>query len=97
MCIRDRSSGLTPERMIRTAIENRAELREVAYRNRINEKEATAALLELLPGVNLYAGGSADTNSFLYNNSWVGWGAKASWNLMRVFQYPCLLYTSRCV
>ena len=82
------SSGLTPERMIRTAIENRAELREVAYRSRINEKEATAALLELLPGVNLYAGGSADTNSFLYNNSWVGWGAKASWNLMRVFQYP---------
>ncbi len=29
-----------------------------------------------------------NSNEFLFNNNWVSWGAKASWNLIRVFQYP---------
>ncbi len=74
--------------MIRIALKNRPELREAAYRKRINEKEAQAALLELLPGASLYTAFNVDANDFLYNNNWVSWGAKASWNLMKVFRYP---------
>ncbi len=77
-----------PERMIAMALRNRPELREVAYQQRINAKEVDAALLELLPGIRLYAGPNWDSNKYLYNNDWVSWGARASWNLMHVFRYP---------
>jgi len=79
---------IPPQEMVRLALQNRPEIREVAYKSRISEKEAEAALLELLPGIQLYAGSNFDTNDFLLNNNWISWGAKASWNLMKVFQYP---------
>ena len=59
---------IDPRDMVRLALENRPELREVAYKARINRQEAEAALLELLPGVQLYAGWNFDTNDFLLNN-----------------------------
>ncbi len=74
--------------MMSTAIYNRPELRELQYRVRINEHEADAALLELLPGLQMYAGTNYDSNEFLLHNEWVNWGAKASWNLIKVFNYP---------
>lgn len=74
--------------MVRLAFLNRPELREVAYKQRINQRETEAALLELLPGVQLFAGANFDSNSFLLDNNWVSWGAKASWNAMRLFAYP---------
>jgi outer membrane protein TolC len=74
--------------MITTALLNRAELRDVAYQRRINDLEAHAALLELLPGLQLYVGINSDSNRYLENDRWVTWGAKTSWNLMRAFQYP---------
>lgn len=84
--------GLTltqhPSKLVRTALENRPEMREIAYRLRINEKETTAALLELLPGAQLYLGGNVDGNRFLLNNNWLSYGAKASWNLMKIIQFP---------
>jgi outer membrane protein TolC len=82
------SLKIPSEEMVRLAMLNRPELREVAYKARINEREAEAALLELLPGIQLYAGANFDSNSFLLDNSWVSWGAKASWNAMRLFAYP---------
>ena len=74
--------------LVRIALENRPELRDLEYQKRINMREADAALLELLPGIQLYAGPSYDSNSYLLSHEWLGWGAKASWNLLRVFQYP---------
>lgn len=74
--------------MVTTALLNRSELREVWYQRRINERELDAALLELLPGLTPYVGTNYDSNDFLYNSQWLSWGAKASWNLMRVVQYP---------
>lgn len=74
--------------MVWVAMTNRTELREVWYRRRINDREVDAALLELLPGLTPYAGTNFDTNDFLYNSHWLSWGAKASWNLIKVFQYP---------
>ena len=79
---------IPPQEMVRLALQNRPEIREIAYKSRISEQEAEAALLELLPGIQLYAGANYDTNDFLLNSNWVNWGAKASWNLMKLFQYP---------
>ncbi|MFK7901602.1 MAG: TolC family protein [Nitratireductor sp.] len=74
--------------MVRLALQNRPELRELSYQARINENEAEAALLELLPGIQLFASGNYDSNVFSYNSDWVNVGAKASWNLMKLFSYP---------
>jgi outer membrane protein TolC len=79
---------LDPHDLTYAALLNRPELRDVSYQRRINEREAHAALLELLPGIQLYGGQNYDTNKYLDNKEWVNWGAKASWNLVRVFQYP---------
>ena len=84
-----RSLPRTPlNELIPIAVSNRPELREVAYKARINSQEAHIALLEMLPGLNLYAGANFDSNSFLLHNHWESWGAKASWNLLKVFSYP---------
>ncbi len=74
--------------MIGAALQNRSELRDITYQKRINTHEAHVALLELLPGIQLYAGINHDSNKYLQNNQWVTWGSKASWNLLRAFQYP---------
>jgi outer membrane protein TolC len=74
--------------MIATAMHNRAELRDVWYRDRINQQEYDAAFLELLPGLQVFAGTNYDSNDFLYNSNWLSWGAKASWSLMKIAQYP---------
>lgn len=80
--------GMTAEGMISAALENRSELREVAYRKRINAHDADAAILKMLPGISFEASPAWNSNSFLYNSNWVAWGAQASWNLINVFSYP---------
>lgn len=84
----DLKLAATPEEMMAVALRNRPEFREALYRGRINEKEARAALLEVLPGAQLYAGLNIDTNDLLFSADWVNWGAKVGWNLMRLVQYP---------
>ncbi|WP_213954982.1 TolC family protein [Variovorax sp. dw_954] len=74
--------------MLQTAIENRPELREVAYQLRNNDREETAAYLRALPSLRVFAGLDASSNSFLYNANWLGFGARASWNLLNVFSLP---------
>ena len=80
--------SLTVDQMVDYAIRDRAELRENWYQQRINKKEAYAAFLEMLPGLQVFAGPNLSSNSFLLNANWVSWGAKASWNLLKAFQYP---------
>ncbi|SFU17463.1 Outer membrane protein TolC [Mesorhizobium sp. YR577] len=77
--------------LFQIAVTNRPEMREVAYRMRINEKEVDAALLELLPSFNLYAGVNYDSNKFISSNDWVSWGAKVSWNLMKLATMPAVM------
>jgi outer membrane protein TolC len=74
--------------MVNSALYNRPELREVRYRARINRREMDAVLLKSLPSIKGYLGLNTDSNSFLYQQDWVGIGAKASWNLMQAFRYP---------
>jgi outer membrane protein TolC len=73
------------------ALMNRPELRKVDYQKRINAKETKAAMLELLPNLNLYLGGNYDSNGFLFHNNWLNYGAKVSWNLLNVFRHPVRL------
>lgn len=83
-----RAPSMPPEEMIRLALENRSEVRQVMHEMRINRREADAAILSLLPGISLYGGLNADTNRYLFNSHWVAWGARASWNLLSIFTYP---------
>ncbi|HNP61724.1 MAG TPA: TolC family protein, partial [Nitrospirales bacterium] len=73
------------------ALMNRPELRKVDYQKRINAKETKAAILELLPNLNVYFGGNYDSNNFLFHNNWLNYGAKVSWNLLNVFRHPVRL------
>lgn len=74
--------------MIDIALNSRPEVRENLYKLRINSQEIHAAWLELLPGVQLVAGANYDSNDFLFNKHWANIGAKATWNLLKVFQMP---------
>jgi outer membrane protein TolC len=76
------------EDMMLTALQNRSELREVSYRQRINAKELDAALLSALPSFRGILGVNVDSNDFLYNSDWMQWGARASWNVLNLFRYP---------
>jgi outer membrane protein TolC len=78
------------EELIDIAMANRPELREALLKERISAKEADAALLQLLPGIQAFGGLSFDTNDLLFHSNWLAWGAKASWNVMRLFQYPAI-------
>lgn len=76
--------------MIEYALQNRPEVRQIIYDTRITKNDATAALLELLPGIQLTGGPSRDTNSYLWKGDWLSWGAKASWNALKLFTYPAM-------
>ena len=79
---------MTSDEMVFAALENRPEIRDIQYQLRINAKETKKALLEMLPTASLFATANWDSDQYLYSNNWVGWGAKATWNLLNVFKYP---------
>jgi outer membrane protein TolC len=70
------------------ALEARPELRMIDYRRRINARETKAAILEMLPSLNLQAGENYNSNNFLFNNHWGAYAARTSWNLLNIFRYP---------
>ena len=70
------------------ALKNRPELRKIDYRKRMHAKETKAAILEMLPNLNLQFGPNYSSNSFLFNNHWLSYGAKVSWNLLNLFRQP---------
>lgn len=74
------------DEMEKIALENRPEVTESRYQERISEKEITAAKLKMLPGINLNASLSYDDSDYLLNNDWYSYGANVSWNLLNVFK-----------
>lgn len=74
------------EEMEILALENRPELAESRYQERISEKEITAAKLKMLPGINLSTSLSYENSDYLLNNDWYSYGANVSWNLLNVFK-----------
>mgnify|MGYP000149044680 FL=1 len=72
----------------RTALALRPELMELRYQKRITETEGRAALLGLLPGLNLNAGSYKDSNDYLLYNNWTSYGATLGLNLFNVLKAP---------
>lgn len=79
---------LSGDDMMMTALRNRSELREVSYRQRITARELDATLLSALPSFRAIIGVNYDSNDFLYNNDWLNYGARASWNVLNLFKLP---------
>ena len=82
------SLKMSNDEMVFAALENRPELRDIQYKLRINAKESKIKLLQLLPGINVFAGQNFNSDSQLLNGNWIGWGAKATLNLLNIFKYP---------
>ena len=76
------------DRMLDTALGQRPEVREAAYKVRIGEAEIRRATLEAFPSLEGFVGLNGSTNDFLFNQDWVGYGARASWNLIDIFETP---------
>jgi len=72
------------EKLEITALELRPELREEDYKNRISQDEAKRLLVSVMPGIELDAGFQYDSNKYLYNQNWLEYGARASWNLTKL-------------
>jgi outer membrane protein TolC len=70
------------------ALESRPELRMIDYRRRINARETKAAILEMMPSLNLVVGENYSSNKFLFHNHWAAYAARASWNLLSLIRYP---------
>ena len=73
------------------ALRQRPELREAQLSGRIAAAEARKALLRVLPGIELSAGGHTDSNSFLVKDSWASLGAQVSLNLAQLFTAPAAM------
>ncbi|MEH6671010.1 TolC family protein [Halopseudomonas sp.] len=78
--------GVSVPEMEELALQQRPELLETHYQQRISAADARAALLNMLPGINLTAGVYQDSNEYLLNQDWTSYGAQVSWNLFDVFR-----------
>lgn len=83
--------ALNPDELEEKALLNRPELRAIDYQKRINAKEARAVLLELFPSLKLSAGGYYTSNSFFFNQNWLGYASQMSWNVLSAFRTPAKL------
>ena len=83
-----REIGATLPEMEHAAMLHRPEVREAAYHERIAAADAKAALLELLPNVNLQISTNYNSNDLLVYNDWISWGAQVSYNLIQVLRLP---------
>ena len=81
---------ISPQMLEQIALENRPEVREISYQKRINRYESKAAILELLPGLDLNYGQEYNSNSFLFNNDWLSYGARISSNLINLIRLPAV-------
>ncbi len=76
------------EEMEQIALESRPELRELFYQKRANAKETRAAILQMLPGIELGARYNYNSNNFLFNGDWLSLGSQLSWNLISIISMP---------
>lgn len=79
---------ISPQTMEQLALQNRPELLSVSYEQRINRQEIRAAILELMPGLDINFGKNYNSNTFMFNNNWLSYGARVSWNLLNAFKLP---------
>ena len=70
------------------ALQNRTELREDEYNIRISRNEVTAALLGMLPGLNLSVGLNNTNDNLVRNQTWIDGSLSVGWNLMNLVTGP---------
>ncbi|RST55187.1 TolC family protein [Variovorax sp. MHTC-1] len=87
-------STLDIDKLERTALENRPELREEDYKARISLSETRKQIAALFPSLNLYAGPRYNSNDLLYNNSWTDVGVSVSMDLFRLAAIPAIKRTN---
>lgn len=78
------------ETLERLALEKRPEIMEEWYRKRVTENDIKAAKLLLWPNFGVDAGVHYDSNKYNYNANWADVGARLSWNVMKLTQWPAL-------
>lgn len=69
------------------ALINRPELYSSDVEEKIRMDEARLAIVQMLPGVELFGGPYNDSNFFLLYNNWLAAGARATWNLLNIPGY----------
>ena len=74
------------QQMEELALAQRPELVETHYQKRISAADTRAAMLSMLPNLNLTAGVYQDSNDYLLNQDWTSMGAQIGWNLFDVFK-----------
>ncbi len=72
------------------ALAQRPELREEDYRKRISSLEVKRQMMSVLPGISFDVGANRDSNSYLFNHTWVDYGLKLSANLMKLASLPAM-------
>lgn len=80
--------ALEPADLERLALVHRPEIREEVYQHRISRNDVRRAMLSMLPGLELSAGGGYTSNSFAYNDSWWNWGSAITGNLIDIVTGP---------
>lgn len=68
------------------ALLNRPELFGKDVEERVWADEARMAIVQMLPGIELFAGNYDDSNSFLIFKQWLAAGIRATWNLLALPQ-----------
>ncbi|MDM0057559.1 TolC family protein [Variovorax fucosicus] len=87
-------AALDIDKLERSALENRPELREEDYKARVGINETRKQIAALFPSLNLYAGPRYDSNSFLYNSNWADAGLSVSMDLFRLAAIPAINRTN---
>lgn len=76
------------EDLFAEAVFNRPEIRELTYRLQINEAEAYAALLDILPKVGVTTASSFNDDHFLMYSDWVTLGSTVAGSVVKILQAP---------
>ena len=81
---------MTLEEMEVYALQNRPELLENHYEERISVEQTRAGILTLLPGINFNAAYTSSSNDYLQQKTNAQFGATIGANLLNVFNYPTI-------
>ena len=89
---------MTMEEMETHALQNRPELIENHYQERISVQQAKAGILNLLPGLNFNAAYTSTSNDYVAQQTNAQFGATIGANLLNAFNYrPCLYYYKQAI
>ena len=66
----------------------RPELREEAYKERIDRQDVYKEILKMMPGFGILANFNYDSNKYLYNNTWGSVGVQAGFNVANIIRGP---------